>query len=101
MTLEAIIAVFPDFRGLAGLRACVDGSGPHMAAQPGGATTPSGRQGAPDPPIIPERAATAAGSGQPARAMMRWQARPVQGRSLRRSPPRSASCSLATPRTTC
>ena len=66
MTLEAIIAVFPDFRGMAGLRACVDGGGPHMAAQPGGATTPSGRQGAPDPPIIPEGAATAAGSG-PAR----------------------------------
>ena len=59
MTLEAIIAVFPDFRGMAGLRACVDGGGPHVAAQPG-------RQGAPDPPIIPESAATAAWSG-PAR----------------------------------
>jgi len=66
MTLEAIIAVFPDFRGMAGLRACVDGGGPHVAARPDGAATPSGRQGAPDPPIIPEGAATAAGSG-PAR----------------------------------
>ena len=66
MTLDAIIAVFPDFRGLAGLRTCVDGGGPHVAAQPGGAATPSGRQGAPDPPIIPESAATAAWSG-PAR----------------------------------
>jgi hypothetical protein len=63
MTLEAIIAVFPDFRGKAGLRACVDGGGPHMAAQPGGATTPSRRQGAPDPPIIPESAATTIWSG--------------------------------------
>ena len=34
MTLEAIIAVFPDFRGLAGLRTCVDGGGPPVAAQP-------------------------------------------------------------------
>ena len=51
MTLDAIIAVFPDFRGLAGLRKCVDGGGPHVAAQPGGAA---------DLPAIPESAATAA-----------------------------------------
>jgi hypothetical protein len=66
MTLDAIIAVFPDFRGLAGLRTCVDGGGPHMAAQPGGAAMPFGPQGAPDLPAIPESAATAAWSG-PAR----------------------------------
>ena len=66
MTLDAIIAVFPDFRGLAGLRTCVDGGGPHVAAQPGGAATPSGPQGASDLPAIPERAATAASPG-PAR----------------------------------
>ena len=65
MTLDAIIAVFPDFRGLAGLRTCVDG-GPHVAAQPGGAATPSGPQGAPSLPAIPESAATAASPG-PAR----------------------------------
>jgi len=54
MTLEAIIAVFPDFRGLAGLRTCVDGGGPHVAAQPGGAA---------DLPAIPDSAATAASPG--------------------------------------
>jgi hypothetical protein len=66
MTLDAIIAVFPDFRGMAGLHTCADGGGSHAAAQPGGAATPPGLQRAPDPPVIPESAATAVWSG-PAR----------------------------------
>ena len=65
MTLDAISAVFPDFRGLAGLRPCVDGGGPHVAAEPGGAATPSCPRGAPDPPIIPKSAATATGPTRP------------------------------------
>ena len=70
MTLDAIIAVFPDFRGLAGLRKCVDGGGPHVAAQPGGAATPPGPQSAFDLPALPARAATAA-SASPARPRRR------------------------------